>query len=107
MRSSRETVARLRIAAGCERGRWVEPSLSEETLGKRRQTSVGQIKHNTLNTMHGKENDRGSERLTLSCHRGNILKRGQLNSAQPKTFRGEREDHSPEFLTGIAQAHNH
>src|SRR5580692_10398859 len=53
--------------------------------------------------MHREEDDCGSERLTVPDHQSQVLKRGQLGSAQAQAFGREGENHSPEFFAGIAE----
>lgn len=65
--------ARLIVRAKREGGGRIQSRLGVKALRKRRQSSVGDVEIDTLDTMHGEENDRGSERLTLLDHRGNIF----------------------------------
>lgn len=57
--------------------------------------------------MHRKENDGGSERLTVSHHHREILERGEFDAAQAESLGRQSEDHSPEFLPGIGQGRDH
>jgi hypothetical protein len=90
-----------------ERGRWLEPGLGKKALGEGWQTSVREIKFDTFDAVHGKENDSRSEGLAVSDHHREILEGGEFGSTQAKPFGPERKDHSPKLFSRIAQSRNH
>jgi len=91
----------------CERRGWLQPGFGEKALREGRQTAIGQVEFNTLNAVHGKENDRGSEGLAVSHHHGEIFKGGEFGPTQTEALGRKRQDHPPELLARIAQRHNH
>src|SRR5579872_291207 len=100
-------VLALRCWGGCERGGRLQSCLAEEALRERRQTSVGEVELDALNTVHGKENDGRGEGFAVPHHDGEILKGGQFGSAQAETLRRKREYHSPELLPRAAEGCDH
>jgi len=90
-----------------ETGGGLQSSLDEEALRERRQTSDGQVEFDAFNAVHGKENHRGSERLAVSHHHGQVLEGGEFRPAQAKALGRKGKDHSPELFPRIAQGDNH
>jgi len=99
-------VAVVLIEVRGERGRWFEAGLGEEALRKGRQIAVGQVKFDALNTVHGEENDRGSERFPVPDHYGEIFKGREFGSAQAEARGGESKNHPPELFARITQGCN-
>jgi len=90
-----------------KRGRWLKPGLGKKALGEGWQTSVWEIKFDSFDAVHGKENDSRSKGLTVSDHHRQILEGGEFGSAQTQPLRPERKDHPPELFSRIAQSRNH
>lgn len=84
-----------------------QTGFGQETLREGWQGSVRHIEFDALDAVHGKEDDRGGERFTISDHHGQVLKRGQFSSTEAQAFGGEGENHPPEFFPRIAQRCDH
>jgi hypothetical protein len=91
---------------GRKRNGWFQPGLGKEALRKRRQTAIGQVQFDSLNAVHGKENDGWSERLSVPDHDSEILKGCEFGAAETEALGCEGKDHPPELLARIAQGRN-
>src|SRR5205823_10407798 len=75
-----------------------------KAIGKRRNVAIRQIEVDPFNAVHGKEHNRGRERISLLHHRHQIIERCQLNSTEAQAFRRKRQNRAPKFLSRIELA---
>ena len=79
----------------------------EETLRQRGQAAIGEIEFHALDAVHREKDDGGSGHLAVADHDGEVLVRGELDSADARTRGREGQDHSPEPFARIGQRGNH
>ena len=74
-----------------------------KTLGQRKNVALGKIEFQSLDAMHGEEEDAGSERLSVADLDDEVVERGEFDAAQAESYGREMENRTPEFFAWVSE----